>query len=121
MNNAVTAQLVRLTYGSDSNNFMRIYKENATINADNKEYIVDSQAVYDNIHGSLRLELKANSNQAQTLTLRVHGSVKREHDGEAFNNNGSIWLKSGDVIGLGETHFSNSQAMCHIELYNEQS
>ena len=121
LNNSSTAQLVRLTYGSDSNNFIRIYKENSTINASTKEYQLDPQAVYDNIHGSLRLELTASSVQAQTATLRIHGSVKREHDGQAFNNNGSIWLKSGDVIELGETHFSNSSAMCHIELYNEQS
>lgn len=122
LNNTHTAQYLRASYGGDSNNFLPIYKEKSNYtNASSKEYIVNNNIVLNNVTGSLEMRIITHVSYAQTATMRIFGSRKRKHDGESFNNNGFIWVKSGDVIGLGETHFSNSQAMCHIELYNEQS
>ena len=120
---AAQCTLLRICAGTDSNQFLPVFIAGShTETVGTKEFIENRNQVIGSIAGTMNLKVGATSlGGTVTASMWLYGVKRRKHDGQSFNNNGSIWLKSGDLIEIGETHFSNSQAMCHIELYNVQS
>tara|TARA_B100000131_G_scaffold302556_1_gene325808 strand:- start:12 stop:725 length:714 start_codon:yes stop_codon:yes gene_type:complete len=123
INNAYQPQQVRVCLHTDTNHYVPLAQTRGLTTPSLQEYVVQPEFSMDPGAGQyIQLKLHANIYTSQSATLFAHGVRRRIHAGKGNDNiSNDIWLKSGDKITIGETHFTNSTAMCHIELYNEQS